>query len=65
MRMFNPFGKGQPGGAPLAQANGQEPPPSTNRPEAPAPASKEAAIDDLKRKLDELQGQLAELSKKS
>ena len=65
MRMFNPFGKGQPGGAPAAQANGQEPPPSAKGPEASAPASKEAAIDDLKRKLDELQGQLAELSKKS
>ena len=63
MRMFNPFGKGQPGGVPPAQANGQEPPPSAKGPAAPA--SKEAAIDDLKRKLDELQGQLAELSKKS
>ena len=62
MRMFNPFGKGQPGapGAP-SQANGQEP----TKPETPAAASNEAAIDDLKRKLDELQGQLAELSKKS
>jgi polyhydroxyalkanoate synthesis repressor PhaR len=58
MRMFNPFGKGQVPG----QANGQEPP----KPETPASAaSNEAAIDDLKRKLDELQGQLAELSKKS
>jgi len=64
MRMFNPFGKGQPGaaGAPPSAANGQEP----AKPEtAAAPASNEAAIDDLKRKLDELQGQLAELSKKS
>jgi polyhydroxyalkanoate synthesis repressor PhaR len=59
MRMFNPFGTGQPG-AP-AQANGQEP----AKPETPAAASNDAAIDDLKRKLDELQGQLAELSKKS
>ena len=61
MRMFNPFG--QPGGAgaaPASQANGQEP----TKPETPAAASNEAAIDDLKRKLDELQGQLAELSKK-
>jgi len=58
MRMFNPFGKGQ---GPAA-ANGQEPP----KPETPASgATNEAAIDDLKRKLDELQGQLAELSKKS
>ena len=63
MRMFNPFGKGQPGapGTPPAQANGQEP----TKPEAPATAPNDAAIDDLKRKLDELQGQLAELSKKS
>jgi polyhydroxyalkanoate synthesis repressor PhaR len=65
MRMFNPFGTGQPGGVPPAQANGQETPPSTKGPEAPTAANKEAAIDDLKRKLDELQGQLAELSKKS
>src|SRR5262245_34405400 len=61
MRMFNPFGKGQPGGppgTPPSGANGQEPP----RSEAPAAAaSNDAAIDDLKRKLDELQGQLAEL----
>jgi polyhydroxyalkanoate synthesis repressor PhaR len=64
MRMFNPFGKGQgsgPGGTPPAQANGQELPKS----EASSAASNDAAIDDLKRKLDELQGQLAELSKKS
>jgi polyhydroxyalkanoate synthesis repressor PhaR len=61
MRMFNPFGTGQPGATPPAQANGQEPPKSAT----PTAASNEAAIDDLKRKLDELQGQLAELSKKS
>jgi polyhydroxyalkanoate synthesis repressor PhaR len=64
MRMFNPFGKGQPGGAPgtpPSGANGQEPAKS----ETPAAPSNDAAIDDLKRKLDELQGQLAELSKKS
>ena len=66
MRMFNPFQPGQPGGpnppAPTA-ANGQEPP----KPEAAAAAApnKDAAIDALKRKLDELQSQLAELSKKS
>jgi polyhydroxyalkanoate synthesis repressor PhaR len=68
MRMFNPFGKGQPsgaGGTPPSQANGQEPASAAKGPEAPAAASNEAAIDDLKRKLDELQGQLAELSKKS
>jgi polyhydroxyalkanoate synthesis repressor PhaR len=63
MRLFNPFGKGQggPGGMPPAQANGQEPPKS----EAHGSAGNDTAIDDLKRKLDELQGQLAELSKKS
>ncbi len=64
MRMFNPFGKGGPGGpggTPPAQANGQEP----SRPEAQGAAGNDTAIDDLKRKLDELQGQLAELSKKS
>jgi polyhydroxyalkanoate synthesis repressor PhaR len=67
MRMFNPFGKGQPGagGTPPAGANGQEPASAAKGPETPAAASNEAAIDDLKRKLDELQGQLAELSKKS
>jgi polyhydroxyalkanoate synthesis repressor PhaR len=65
MRMFNPFGKGAPGsvpGAAPAQANGQEPA-KAETPAAGPPT--EAAIDDLKRKLDELQGQLAELSKKS
>ncbi len=70
MRMFNPFNAGQnpqnpqgPAQAP-SQANGSAEPP---KPQA-APASvpeKDDAIDDLKRKLDELQGQLAELSKKS
>ena len=59
MRMFNPFGAGQ--SAAPAQSNGAAEP---ARPE-PAPASSDAAIDELKRKLDELQGQLAELSKKS
>jgi polyhydroxyalkanoate synthesis repressor PhaR len=62
MRMFNPFGAGQPGGAMgPPQANGQGP----TKPETPTGPPTEAAIDDLKRKLDELQGQLAELSKKS
>jgi polyhydroxyalkanoate synthesis repressor PhaR len=63
MRMFNPFGAGQ---------NPSNPPPHTNgsaepKPAAPAatPADKGEAIDDLKRKLDELQNQLSELSKKS
>jgi polyhydroxyalkanoate synthesis repressor PhaR len=65
MRMFTPFRPGQPGGPnPLAPtaANGQEP----AKPEAAAAAApnKDAAIDALKRKLDELQNQLAELSKK-
>jgi len=58
MRMFNPFGTGQ--GAPAA--NGAAEP---AKPQGPVAPEKEAAIDDLKRKLDELQGQLAELSKKS
>ena len=60
MRMFNPFGTG-PGGNP-AQANGQEPAKPGAQPSA---AANETAIDDLKRKLDELQSQLADLSKKS
>jgi polyhydroxyalkanoate synthesis repressor PhaR len=61
MRMFNPFGAGQtPPGQTPSQGNGAAEPP---RPPAAA-ADKDAAIDDLKRKLDELQGQLAELSKK-
>lgn len=63
MRMFNPFGtapNGQPMPRPPGAANGQEPPKS----DAAAPASGETAIDDLKRKLDELQAQLAELGKK-
>ena len=58
MRMFNPF---QGGPAPRA-ANGQEPPAKADTTVAPA---SDTAIDDLKRKLDELQNQLAELSKKS
>ena len=72
MRMFNPFGTA-PGGqagaggqasAPApswspAAANGHEP---ANPQSAAAPAND--AIDDLKRKLDELQSQLAELGKK-
>jgi polyhydroxyalkanoate synthesis repressor PhaR len=62
MRMFNPFPR--PGQAPPSAANGQEPPAKTEATATPAPAN-DAAIDDLKRKLDELQNQLAELSKKS
>jgi len=64
IRMFNPFQLG-PGNQPApAAANGQEP--VAVKPETPAvgPPS-DAAIDDLKRKLDELQNQLSELSKKS
>jgi polyhydroxyalkanoate synthesis repressor PhaR len=68
MQMFNPFRPGQGGANP---AGGINPPPAANgqepaRTEATAAApSKDAAIDTLKRKLDELQNQLAELSKKS
>ncbi|MFI5032158.1 MAG: polyhydroxyalkanoate synthesis repressor PhaR [Reyranellales bacterium] len=71
MRMFNPFGAGQnpqthpqnPQGPSQANGSAEAPKPQA----APAPgAEKEGdAIDDLKRKLDDLQGQLAELSKKS
>jgi len=70
MRMFNPFGAGQnpPGPQGPSPANGSAEPPKPQAaptpPPAPAP-EKDDAIDDLKRKLDELQGQLAELSKKS
>jgi polyhydroxyalkanoate synthesis repressor PhaR len=60
MRMFNPFQLPGSPGTPAA-ANGQE---SPAKPETPTPAN-DTAIDDLKRKLDELQNQLAELSKKS
>ena len=68
MRMFNPFQRGQGGPAgpgPRAAANGQEP--TATKSEAgksEAGPPNDAAIDDLKRKLDELQNQLAELSKK-
>jgi polyhydroxyalkanoate synthesis regulator protein len=61
MRMFNPFQLPGGPGSPPAAANGQDAP---AKPETPAPAN-DTAIDDLKRKLDELQNQLAELSKKS
>ena len=62
MRMFNPFQLPGGPGAPAA-ANGQESPAKPET-QTPAPAN-DTAIDDLKRKLDELQNQLAELSKKS
>jgi polyhydroxyalkanoate synthesis repressor PhaR len=74
MRMFNPFAAGQnPQGSPNpaqtpsqapSQANGSAEPAGPQAAPA-APPEKDDAIDDLKRKLDELQGQLAELSKKS
>ena len=60
MRMFNPFQRPGGPGEPPAAANGQDLP----KTETPTPAN-DTAIDDLKRKLDELQSQLAELSKKS
>jgi len=69
MRLFNPFAAGQNGAAPAmspgmspAHANGKEPP-KTEGMSAAAPPTEEA-IDDLKRKLDELQSQLSQLSKK-
>jgi polyhydroxyalkanoate synthesis repressor PhaR len=64
MRLFNPFGTGQPGQAPgpRPSTNGQDPA-NAETPAGPAPAS-DTSIDDLKRKLDELQSQLALLSKK-
>lgn len=67
MRVFNPFQAGA--GKPAGVANGQDTPrPEMPRPEAPAasaaPPQGEVVIDDLKRKLDELQSQLALLSKK-
>jgi polyhydroxyalkanoate synthesis repressor PhaR len=69
MRMFNPFGTQPNGQAPAGQdsvpaptaANGHEPP----KAETAATPANDTAIDDLKRKLDELQSQLAELGKKS
>ena len=66
MRMFNPFAAGQGGRMPPGR-----PPtvrPSRRRRDAQARRRRrrsDAAIEDLKRKLDELQNQLAELSKKS
>ena len=70
MRMFNPFRPGQAGAAPPAgqnppAVNGQDAPKPEAPAAAPAAAKEEVVIDDLKRKLDELQSQLALLSKKS
>ena len=65
MRMFNPFRAGQPGGPPQAANAPDAPKPEVPATAAPAPAREgEVVIDDLKRKLDELQNQLALLSKK-
>src|SRR4051812_33970872 len=65
MRLFNPFAAGQAGFTPPGgQANGSAEPPNPETAAAPAPGS-DAAIEELKRKLDELQNQLAELGKKS
>ena len=65
MRMFNPFAASQAGMMPpTGQANGSAEPTAPDPSAAPAPGS-DAAIEDLKRKLDELQNQLADLSKKS
>jgi polyhydroxyalkanoate synthesis repressor PhaR len=69
IRMFNPFGTGPGSGqgsssnanTPPAQANGAEP----HKTDKPAAAGDDTTIDDLKRKLDDLQTQLAQLSKKS
>lgn len=62
MRMFNPFGSGGAPGSTPPQANGAEP--STKPQTSPPGPVNDQAIDDLKRKLDELQSQLALLSKK-
>ena len=62
MRMFNPFRPGQPNGSAQGEpAKAEGTPPAAANNDAPA---NEQAIDDLKRKLDELQNQLALLSKK-
>jgi polyhydroxyalkanoate synthesis repressor PhaR len=63
MRLFNPFAAGLPGAAKPSTNGAAEPPKAATTP--PAAGSGDEVIDDLKRKLDELQGQLAELSKKS
>jgi len=74
MRMFNPFRAGQPGSGQPGQAgqadqaqpmtNGQAAPKTETPGASNAAPQGEAVIDDLKRKLDELQNQLALLSKK-
>ena len=71
MRVFNPFQAGKPTAAAPGTANGQDvpraEPAKAEAPPAPAapPPQEDVVIDDLKRKLDELQSQLALLSKKS
>ena len=63
MRLFNPFAAGQ-GGVPgaMPHVNGAEQPKAEAAAAAGPPS--EEAIDDLKRKLDELQSQLSQLGKK-
>ena len=66
MRLFNPFAAGQAGMMPPpGQANGSAEPAKPDAASAPPAPGSDAAIEDLKRKLDELQNQLADLSKKS
>jgi len=65
MRLFNPFAAGQggvPGAAGAAHMNGTE---QSTAEATPAGPPSEEAIDDLKRKLDELQSQLSQLGKKA
>ena len=64
MRMFNPFQPGQGRRAGSGHAGHDQRPGAAASPTPPR-RQRTAAIDDLKRKLDELQNQLAELSKKS
>jgi polyhydroxyalkanoate synthesis repressor PhaR len=69
MRLFNPFGAGAtpgagPTAAPMPHTNGAEPPRTEPEAAATPAANGGEMIEDLQRKLNELQGQLAELSKK-
>jgi polyhydroxyalkanoate synthesis repressor PhaR len=67
MRLFNPFAAGQtaPSSMTPGQTNGAAEPPKADAAQAPQAGGGGEVIDDLKRKLDELQRQLAEISKKS